>query len=75
MAYKIQPQTRSPRQCPMCLRTTVIVRMAGTVLHQPSIIRLTVRCDTCQHQWVVDAVGEPPELDAPLHRLQDNQYH
>jgi hypothetical protein len=72
-AYDMQPQQKAavmtskslsqlpfPADCPRCHQTTGMVRGAGTVPHQPSIIRLTVRCETCQHQWVIDAVGESP---------------
>ena len=48
------PNTSFPSKCPKCMQSTGVVRAAGTVVNEPSIVRLTVRCTTCQHQWAMD---------------------
>lgn len=54
----------------MCLQEAGQVRAAATVVGQPTLIRLTVRCDTCAHEWKIDK--EAQQLVSPsLQRLQD----
>ena len=47
-----------PTTCPNCVEPTGVVCAAGTVVKQPSIVRLTVRCTTCQHEWTMDKEAE-----------------
>ena len=63
----------SPAECPQCLHVTGMVCKAGTVLHQPSVIRLTLRCDTCHHEWLVDAAGEQSYVGEALDDTQDGR--
>ena len=62
-----------PAECPQCRQTTGIVCKAGTVLHQPSVIRLTVRCGTCHHEWLVDAASEQSYVGEALDDTQDGR--
>lgn len=54
---------RFPTNCPQCLQPTGVVRKAATVLHQPSVMRLTMQCTICQNQWLLDGIGEPHTID------------
>jgi hypothetical protein len=46
--------TKTLLTCPKCLQATGKVRRAGTVAAQPEVMRLTLGCQTCQHEWVTD---------------------
>jgi hypothetical protein len=50
---------RFPAECPKCRQMAGHVRAAATVVHQPSMIRLTVRCATCAFEWKVEKTVEP----------------
>jgi len=52
--------TQLPAACPQCRQETGQVRAAATVAGQPDIIRLTIRCATCAHQWSADREAERP---------------
>ncbi|HUQ89312.1 MAG TPA: hypothetical protein VM096_17255 [Vicinamibacterales bacterium] len=54
--------TQFPAHCPKCLQLTGEVRAAATVLHEPTVIRLTVRCTPCGHEWLIDKEAEMPEM-------------
>ena len=64
-------QESFPTECPRCHQATGMVCKASTVLHEPSIIRLTVRCATCKHDWVIDAAGEPSYVGEAFYETQD----
>lgn len=50
--------TQPPAACPQCRQESGQVRAAATVAGQPDIIRLTVRCAACGHDWSVDREAE-----------------
>ena len=64
---------RFPAICPKCLQPTGHVRSAGTVPQRPLIVRLSLRCQTCQHDWVIDT-GSEYETSGPSDGLQDTPY-
>ena len=65
-----------PTTCPNCIEPTGVVRAAGTVVRQPSIVRLTVRCTTCQHEWTMDKEAETlGPMSKVSQRYTENTYN
>ena len=77
MSHPSLSQQGLPAECPQCLHVTGLVCKASTVLHQPAVIRLTLRCDACHHEWLVDAAGEPSYVGEAFDGAQGAriQYH
>ena len=46
-----------PAPCPQCLAELGYPRKAATVANEPSLLRLTVRCDACGHEWPMQRDG------------------
>ena len=64
-----------PARCPKCLQATGEVRAAGTVVDDPLVIRLTVKCKPCDHAWVIDKLTETQSPLSQLDRLQAQQHN
>ena len=61
-----------PALCPKCRRVSGEVRVAATVLHTPNVIRLTVRCKPCGHEWLIDKETEAPLLLSRVQAVFEN---
>jgi C4-type Zn-finger protein len=64
-----------PARCPKCRRSTGEVRVAATVLNAPNVIRLTIICKPCGHEWLMDKEAEAritAPSSQPLHEKSIN---
>lgn len=63
-----------PSLCPKCGQHEGQVRSASTVPRQPMLLRLTICCQNCKHEWIIDKGNEWEAKPIPYHGLQNEPY-